>query len=224
MLTGLQHQYSPSRVSPLKVDRLKTEFPKSVPSFDRLLAVNEYQKSGLILCKSYHAEFAGPGALVSTTLEQQCTAIVAIGAPEIIEVVTPEERQKAYGRRIQWMRWLQKITVHPSPVERLEKLLYGFEAFFGRAVVQELPHEVLALLVGVLPQTVGRSQLHYSLKAAGEEKISVLQSSVLVFSPQVLQSVETVAAPFVVCDPLNRPVVKVKERSRVPLYKISQSS
>lgn len=222
MLTGLQHSYSPSRVPPLKADRLKTDFPQSVPSFDRLLAINEYQKSGLILCKGYHAEFAGPGALVRTALEQQCTAIVAIGAPEIIEVVTPEERQKAYGRRIQWMRWLQKITDHPSPVERLEKLLYGFEAFFGRNVVQELPHEVLALLVGVLPQTVGRSQLPYSLSAAPEPQ-SVLQSAVLVFSPQVLQSFDTAAAPFVVSDRLDRPFVKVKERSRVQSCPIPQS-
>jgi hypothetical protein len=203
MLTGLQHPHSPSRVPNLKVDRLETEELPSVPALDRLLAINEYQKSGLILCKSYYAEFAGPGALVSAALEQSCTAIVAIGTPEIIEVVTPKERQKAYGRRIQWMRWLQKITDHPDSGERLEKLLYGFEAFFGRQVVQDLPREALALLVGVLPHTVARSRQDSPQMARDMDRAATPQPTVFVFSPQLLRSFNSAATPFVVSNHLD---------------------
>ncbi len=76
-----------------------------------LLAISEHKRSGLILCKPYRAEFAGPGAAVGTLVDQGCTAIIAIGSPEIIEIQTHEERQQAYGRRIQWIRWLQKLQI-----------------------------------------------------------------------------------------------------------------
>ena len=123
-------------------------------SSDLLLAISEQKKSGLILCKEYHAEFAGPGAAVATSVEQPYRAVIAIGAPELLPTTTPDGRKRAYGRRIQWARWLQKIVDHPEPTTRAEKLLAGFEEFFGRHVVLSLPTEVLALLAGVFPQTI----------------------------------------------------------------------
>jgi hypothetical protein len=116
--------------------------------------VSEQKKCGLILCKTYHADFAGPGAAVGSPVEQGYNVIIAIGSPELVPVETFEERHKAYGRRIQWMRWLERITNYSDPTVRVEKLLAGFEAFFSRQAVIDLPDEVLALLVGVLPQTV----------------------------------------------------------------------
>lgn len=130
-----------------------------------LLAVSEQKKSGLILCKEYHAEFAGPGAAICSPVERGYQTIIAIGSPELIPVVTPEERQRAYSRRIQWARWLQKIVEQPDPVVRAEKILAGFEAFFGGQVATKLPLEAVALLVGVLPQTLqsmGLQQAVYS--------------------------------------------------------------
>ncbi len=128
----------------------------------QLLAVSEQKRSGLILCKAHHAEFAGPGAAVGTLVEEACTQIIAIGAPDIIPVTTYKKRQNAYSRRIQWVRWLQKITEHPEAIQRAEKLFSSFEAFFGAQVLLGLSDEVLALLVGVLPTTIAtvRSQYH----------------------------------------------------------------
>jgi hypothetical protein len=133
------------------------ELPKDskvCPPPESLLAISEHKKSGLILCKQYHAEFAGPGAAVNCTVEPAYRAVIAIGSPELISTHTFEERRRAYGRRIQWGRWLQKIVEHPDPMIRAEKLLAGFEEFFGRQVVIGLPSEVLALLAGVFPGTV----------------------------------------------------------------------
>ena len=123
-------------------------------SSNLLLAISEQKKSGLILCKEYHAEFAGPGAAVATSVEQPYRAVIAIGAPELLTIITPDARKRAYGRRIQWARWLQRIVDYPEPTMRAEKLLAGFEEFFGRHVVISLPTEVLALLAGVFPQTI----------------------------------------------------------------------
>ncbi|MBD2074938.1 hypothetical protein H6F86_13745 [Phormidium sp. FACHB-592] len=126
----------------------------------QLLAVSEHKRSGLIICKAHHAEFAGPGAAVGTLVEQACVSVIAIGAPEIVSVVTHQQRQTAYSRRIQWMRWLQKITDQPDAIERAEKLFASFEEFFGTQALNGLPDEVLALLIGVLPMTIAavRSQ------------------------------------------------------------------
>ena len=141
-----------------------------MPHCNPILAVSEQKKCGLILCKAYHADFAGPGAAVGSPVEQGYNVIIAIGEPDLIPVQTAEERQKAYSRRIQWMRWLEKITNYPDPALRVEKLLSGFEAFFSRQVVMELPDEVLALLIGVLPQTVNSVRLqHYGLTSLKEK-------------------------------------------------------
>lgn len=126
--------------------------PESKPGF--LLTVGEQKRSGLILCKEFHAEFAGPGAAVACSGEQSYQAVIAIGSPNLVPVQDWEARRKAYGLRIQWGRWLHKITDHPDPVSRVERLFAGLEGFFGRQVVMSLPTEVLALLVGVLPSTV----------------------------------------------------------------------
>jgi hypothetical protein len=152
-----------------------------------LLTIAERQKSGLILCQNHHAEFAGPGAAVSTLVERKYDAVIAIGAPELVEVTTLEERQKAYSRRIQWMRWLQRIAEVPNAVERVEKLFYGFEAFFGRAVLRHLPDEALALLIGTFSSTVAdvRSRHYPSAYLDDNELASSPQTivSILNFSP-----------------------------------------
>lgn len=126
-----------------------------------LLMVGEHKKSGLILCKEFHAEFAGPGAALCSPVEQPYKAVIAIGSPDIVATQSQGDRSRAYGLRIQWSRWLYRIADQESPVDRVDKLLAGLEEFFGRAVVMSLPTEVLALLVGVLPQTVDQVKASY---------------------------------------------------------------
>jgi len=127
-----------------------------------LFAVSEHKRSGLILCKTHHAEFAGPGAVFCSIAEQSCTTIIAIGAPELVPVVTHAERQKAFSRRIQWTRWLEKITHHQDPLQRVDKLFSSFEAFFDTQVLLGLPDELLAKLSGVLPQTIAAVRWQYA--------------------------------------------------------------
>ena len=134
---------------------LSTEGPRP------LLMVGEQKKSGLILCKEFHAEFAGPGAALCSPAEQPYKAVIAIGSPDIMMTCSDTDRSRAYGLRIQWSRWLYRIADQENPIDRVEKLLAGLEGFFGRSVVMSLPSEVLALLVGVLPQTVDQVKDDY---------------------------------------------------------------
>lgn len=135
---------------------LITPFSRSevaLPS-EHLVAISEQKKSGLILCKEFHAEFAGPGAVIGSLVEPHYRAVIAIGSPELVPVKSFDDRRRAYGRRIQWGRWLQKIIENAEPTLRAERLLAGFEEFFGRQVVTSLPSDVLAMLAGVFPSTI----------------------------------------------------------------------
>lgn len=133
-----------------------------------LLAISEQKKSGLILCKEFHTEFAGPGAVVGSLVEPHYRAVIAIGSPQLIPIKSFDDRRRAYGRRIQWGRWLQKIVETPEPTLRAERLLAGFEEFFGRQVVISLPSEVLAMLVGVFPGTIDAAKAqHWHLGKSG---------------------------------------------------------
>lgn len=140
-----------------------------------LLAISEQKKSGLILCKPYYAEFVGPGAAVSTPVEEGYTGVVTIGSPILVAAQDGEARQKAYGRRIQWMRWLEKISSDSAatPQARTEKLISSFEAFFGADIVAKIPDEILALLIGVLPQTVSGVRPDNALSIGKNDGIAV---------------------------------------------------
>jgi hypothetical protein len=170
----------------------------TTPTFERLLAVSPHKRSGLILCKTYHAEFAGPGAMVCSPAEHEYTAVIAIGSPELVEVVTYEKRQQAYGRRIQWIRWLHTIVKNPEPVQRAEKLCSSFEEFFGSHVLVAIPDDILALLAGVLPETIKtvRSQHRYLQQLDEYELMPLNQqpdSDILVLDPRTLQALPEVS-------------------------------
>ncbi len=160
-----------------------------------LLAISQQKRSGLILCKSFHAEFAGPGAVVNSLVEQEYTAVIAIGAPELIEVTTHQERQNAYSRRIQWLRWLQKMAEHPDPVQRSEKLLSSFEEFFGRPLLAKLPDELLGLLIGVVPETIAtvRSQHFFVDKSELLADEVDATSDIVVLDPRTFQVLKEVS-------------------------------
>jgi hypothetical protein len=66
-----------------------------------------------------------------------------------------EERQKAYLIRRQWIRLIKQITENPVAIQRVQKILDQFEQYFAPETVDKLPDIAFALLVGVLPQTVG---------------------------------------------------------------------
>ncbi|MBD2099389.1 hypothetical protein [Leptolyngbya sp. FACHB-261] len=123
-------------------------------NLDRLIAVSPQRRSGVILCKQHHAEFAGPGAALGGFLDQGVNQVLLINDPQLIYLESRQERQAAYSRRIQWLHWLQKITNRQQPRLRAQQLIDSFEAFFGSVTVTEIPAEVLARLVGTSAKTI----------------------------------------------------------------------
>lgn len=119
-----------------------------------LLIVNPRRQNGLILYKRNHAEFAGPGSAVRGAFDRDCLRELPVGNFSLLPVQSVDERKRAYSIRIQWIRLIRTITDKPVPLQRAEMLLNQFEGFFDAQTIAKLPDEALALLVGVLPQTI----------------------------------------------------------------------
>jgi hypothetical protein len=119
-----------------------------------LLVVNPRRKNGLIVCKKYHAEFAGPGAVVGGQFDLNTIDIVPVGKLSLIIPQNSQERREAYKMRRQWVRLTKQIIDNPISTERAQVILNQFEHWFDTDTVAKLPDDVFALLVGVLPQTI----------------------------------------------------------------------
>ncbi|BAZ52378.1 hypothetical protein NIES4103_50390 [Nostoc sp. NIES-4103] len=121
----------------------------------KVFIVNSRKRNGLILFKRYHAEFAGPGAAVGGDYDCDCQKALCVGNLSLLTPESYDERQKAYLIRRQWIRLIKQITENPVPQQRVQKILDQFEQYFPPEMVASLPDVAFALLVGVLPQTVG---------------------------------------------------------------------
>ncbi|TAF05638.1 MAG: hypothetical protein EAZ77_13695 [Nostocales cyanobacterium] len=120
----------------------------------KVLIVNSRKRNGLIIFKRYHAEFAGPGALVGGDYDSDCQFVLPVGNLSLLTSESHEDRQKAYLIRRQWIRLIKQITENSVASQRVQKILEQFEQYFPAEMVAELPDAAFAMLVGVLPQTV----------------------------------------------------------------------
>ncbi|AFZ60838.1 hypothetical protein H6G54_05295 [Anabaena cylindrica FACHB-243] len=120
----------------------------------KVFIVNSRKRNGLILFKPYHAEFAGPGAVVGGDCDSDCQFVLPIGNLSLLDAESYEDRQKAYLIRRQWIRLIKQITENSVSSQRVQKILDQFEQYFPADVVADLPDVAFAMLVGVLPQTV----------------------------------------------------------------------
>ena len=119
-----------------------------------LLVINPRRKNGLIIYKKYHAEFAGPGAVVGGKFDLDVVDLIPVGKISLISPETSEAKRRAYKMRRQWVRLTKQITDNPVPMERAQVILNQFEHWFDAETVKQLPDQAFALLVGVLPETI----------------------------------------------------------------------
>jgi hypothetical protein len=123
-----------------------------------LWMVNSRRRNGLVLIKSYHAEFAGPGAVVGSYFDLDCQRVIPVGKLSLIRPESHEERQKAYLIRRQWIRLTQQFTDQSVPLKRAQMMLTQFENYFDQQTIANIPDEAFSMLVGVLPYTVRQAR------------------------------------------------------------------
>lgn len=119
-----------------------------------LYIINKRRKNGLIVFKKYHAEFAGPGAVIGSIFDEDVQEILPVGNLSLITPQNSQEKIDAYLIRRQWVRLLRQITDNPNPIQRAQIILNQFESWFDSETTEQLPDNALAMLVGVLPQTI----------------------------------------------------------------------
>ena len=74
-----------------------------------LLIVNPRRKNGLIVYQKYHAEFAGPGAIVGGQFDVNVVEIIPVGKLSIVTPQNSQDRKQAYKMRRQWVRLTKQI-------------------------------------------------------------------------------------------------------------------
>jgi hypothetical protein len=124
----------------------------------RLLLINPKKKNGLILIKTYYAEFAGPGAIVGGCFDRDLQKVIPVGKLSLIEPSTSQERQRGYLIRRQWVKLIKQITDNPIPHERAQVILNQFEHWFDANTTNQVADEIFALIVGVLPCTITKAR------------------------------------------------------------------
>ncbi|MEM9247012.1 MAG: hypothetical protein AAGA67_14900 [Cyanobacteria bacterium P01_F01_bin.153] len=116
--------------------------------------INSRKAGGIIILNRHSAEFAGPGAVVATPLDQHCENVIPLGDLALVSPKSIDDILTGYRIRLQWIKLVSKSTSLENTQLRAQKILEQFEQFFRKRDVQQVPDEVLAQLVGVLPQTI----------------------------------------------------------------------
>jgi len=120
----------------------------------KLLIVNPRRRNGLILYKSYYAEFAGPGSIVGGVGDVGCLEVLPVGDLDLLVPIATDDRQRGYLTRRQWIQLTRKITEQEQPEKRAKMILDQFEHYFDAKAIAKIPDKAFSLLVGVLPRTI----------------------------------------------------------------------
>jgi hypothetical protein len=120
----------------------------------QLLRVSGCRGNAIIICHRHHAELAGPGAAVGGVFDLNCSRVIPVGNISLVYPESRSERHKAYTLRQRWMLFTLHAMKSQVPLQRATNFLCLLHKYFDSQRVEQLPDEVLAQLVGVLPKTI----------------------------------------------------------------------
>lgn len=120
----------------------------------QLLAIAPNSPGGLIIVKSFYADFAGPGAAVGSEFDRHTTAVYAIGPVQFYTPATRAERATSVETRIAYTERLSSILDIPVPLRRATLIPEQFHAWLPGQSLETVPAELISKLVGILPATV----------------------------------------------------------------------
>lgn len=135
-------------------------------AFDNLqnelcFALSPACQGGLILQKSFYADFVAPGAVIGGHLDSGCTKIYAIGKIQFQPLITHTEKQQALQQRIQCIEKLYHVTSSFSSLHRAILMINQLCDWVGIYEATEIPSEWVAQLAGVQPKTVALAWQKY---------------------------------------------------------------
>lgn len=145
-------------MSGTECDRIPENNLEQFLEHKQLLVINPRKKNGLILIKTYYAEFAGPGAIIGGCFDQDLVNVIPVGNLSLIQASNFQEKQRAYLIRRQWVKLIKQITDNPIPRQRAQVILNQFEHWFDSETAEKVSDEVFASIVGVFPETIKKAR------------------------------------------------------------------
>lgn len=145
-----------------------SELPLSFFKSGQFLCLSPECQGGLIIHKSFYADFVGPGAAVGSSFDVNCTSVYAIGKVEFCVPATYSERQQAFQQRMAYSQQLQDIVGEEAPLHRSILMLNQLSQWVGAEEVTKIPDELVARLAGVLTKTIKVAR-KTSVKATPQE-------------------------------------------------------
>lgn len=130
----------------------------------QLLRVSGCRGNAIIICHRHHAELAGPGAAIGGVFDLNCSRVIPVGNISLVYPESRSERHKAYTLRQRWMLFTLHAMESYVPLQRATNFLCLLHQYFDPQIVEQLPDEVLAQLVGVLPKTISMVRQAYNLQ------------------------------------------------------------
>lgn len=124
----------------------------------QLFRVSGRRGNAIIIVHRHHAELAGPGAAIGGVFDIDCRRVIPVGHSGLVYPESRSERQKAYTLRQKWMGFTQHAMTSWVPLQRAKNLVILLYKYFDQQSVAQLPDEVLAQLVGVLPKTMAMAR------------------------------------------------------------------
>jgi len=121
----------------------------------QLFRVNGTPGNAIVICHRHHAELAGPGSAVGGPFDVDCRRVIPVGKISIIYPASRSDRRKAYAIRQQWIVFTQKAMEGWVPLQRAHNILTLLHKYFDPQIIDQLPDEAIAQLVGVFPKTIG---------------------------------------------------------------------
>jgi hypothetical protein len=135
----------------------------------QLLSLSDGSNCGVILQKTYFAEFVGPGSAIGGMFDIGCVKIFTLGKVDFSTPITPGDRQQAFQKRIAEIEMMQNLCQSEIPLQRSVDLLEMLCDRFSVEEIRMLPNDVLAKIVGVLPNTIAMAwKQKFNLQSAAD--------------------------------------------------------
>jgi hypothetical protein len=111
-------------------------------------------QGGLIILKSFYADFAGAGAAIGGEFDRHCTAVYAVGTVRLERRTSRVEREDTLKTRITYAENLAAMTHVAVPLRRGSLIVNSLSQWLSAELAMTIPYELIGKLVGISPITV----------------------------------------------------------------------
>ncbi|NEO28181.1 MAG: hypothetical protein F6K03_15205 [Kamptonema sp. SIO4C4] len=127
----------------------------------QIFYVKASPNNGVLILHPHYTEVVGPEAAVGGILDLDCARLIPLGKVALTYPESLQRKRDTFLNRRKWIVATKKAVNDPVPLRRAKIILVMMSRYFGYKRVQSLEDEVLASIVGVLPQTMAFARQNF---------------------------------------------------------------